>query len=172
MVERWYVYAVYSCGYLLYIGKGTGYRLLVSARRLNGIAGVLEYFKSEKRALDFERKMIAQFKPVMNIKAGGGGSSKLRQYREAAGNRAFASYWKRDRKQTFENADKYPNYWTKLFAAAIARSDLNSKGIKGPEWQRVAQEQALADPVVAEALKRLTDWLPLKQPALPLWITS
>jgi hypothetical protein len=168
-MQRWYVYAVYQSGVLLYIGKGTRGRYIISARRCNGIAGVLEYFRSEKQAVRRERELIAEFKPPMNKTKGGEGYTGRRYRNEEL---AEARYWHRQRKEAYENADKYPNYWTYLFAAGWARSDLNSKGIKGDTWQEEARVKAPEDPGVAEALKRLTAWLPLKQPALPPWITS
>jgi hypothetical protein len=165
---RWYVYAVHVQGKLAYIGKGTKQRYLISARRCNGIGGILQSFNSEKQALNSERRLIAQFNPPLNKTKGGEGYTRSRCLSEEAKDKRLHEQMKREH---YENADKCPNYWTYLFAAGSARSELNSKGIKGDGWQEVAQERAQVDPEVAEALRRLNAWLPLKQPVLPHSIT-
>jgi len=68
-----YVYAVKAEGAIIYIGKGTGNRASVSARRCGGVAEILKRFHREDDAFVYEREMIAMHAPAMNICAGGNG---------------------------------------------------------------------------------------------------
>lgn len=84
MPARWYVYRVQIGSELAYIGKGTANRFLTSARRLGGIAGILEFFERERSALKRERELIALHRPRLNKTAGGEGRSKTRRSSDAA----------------------------------------------------------------------------------------
>lgn len=68
-----YVYAVKVDGVIVYIGKGTGRRSRVSARRCGGQPEILKAFTNEDDAFAYERKMIALHGPEMNVCAGGNG---------------------------------------------------------------------------------------------------
>jgi HEAT repeat protein len=65
--RTYYVYSVHLDGRLLYIGKGTGKRRLVSAERLGGISRIRAIFDSETKALLFEARLIRRFRPIWNI---------------------------------------------------------------------------------------------------------
>lgn len=71
--EIFYVYAVKDGESIVYIGKGTGRRLKVSARKHGGTAEILQRFASEDKAFAYERKMIAAHSPTNNRCAGGNG---------------------------------------------------------------------------------------------------
>ncbi|HUD11999.1 MAG TPA: hypothetical protein VMS08_06315 [Candidatus Saccharimonadia bacterium] len=158
--ERWYVYAVHVNGLLAYIGKGTNQRYLVSARRLGGIAGILKYFKSERLAIECECRLIARFKPEFNKTKGGEGFTRLRLWSKAAKDAAIERRWTQE---AYDRADK-TGYWLDILgAAAFARCELDSRGIK---WRVEEPAPALADPKGAEAIRRMLCWLKLSQAAL------
>jgi hypothetical protein len=77
-----YVYLVADGETPLYVGKGTGNRMNVSARRLGGSASVLEECRDETEAFKRERHWIAQLQPTENIRAGGNGG-RCRRLRRA-----------------------------------------------------------------------------------------
>lgn len=68
-----YVYAIKTEGGIVYIGKGTGRRARVSARRCGGEWEIIKAFTSEDAAFAYEREMIALHKPSMNVATGGNG---------------------------------------------------------------------------------------------------
>lgn len=74
---RFYVYRIFDLGGTIYVGKGSGRRLQNQIRRFGALGEVVKYFKAERDAYHFERKLIAQLKPVRNKCAGGGGSCSL-----------------------------------------------------------------------------------------------
>lgn len=150
---HWYVYAVFDAGQLLYIGKGAGNRYLVSAGRVGGVAGILEHFSTETKALKRERQLIAQFSPPLNKTKGGEGRSRIKRRSDESFDRVWT-------KQAYDRADKSSWWLDQLGAAAFARCELNSRGIKCPE-EVLALEQA--DPRVVEAARRLSAWLQSKQ---------
>lgn len=74
-----YVYAVMVDGAIAYVGKGTGNRLNVSARKHGGQPVVLRECKSEDDAFAYEREMIALHRPSRNLcKGGNGGRAKAK----------------------------------------------------------------------------------------------
>lgn len=60
MAWKYYVYEVERDGRVVYVGKGCGRRLSVSARARDGRASIVAYFKHEEFALQFERRRIAE----------------------------------------------------------------------------------------------------------------
>lgn len=65
--QQFYVYSVHNAsGRLVYIGKGTNRRHLDSARRLGGRSRVRAEFSNEKKALEFEGRLIKRFRPPFN----------------------------------------------------------------------------------------------------------
>ena len=70
---KFYVYAVKVDGQIAYVGKGTGRRASVSAKRCNGEWEILKSFAKEDAAFAYEREMIALHKPGLNISTGGNG---------------------------------------------------------------------------------------------------
>jgi hypothetical protein len=158
--ERWYVYRINVDGRLGYIGKGTHDRMLYSARRLNGIAGVLRYFSDEVAAYRCEMKLIAQLRPPLNKSKGGEGGCLSIEVRTA---RELQTLCRR----AYKKADETKGLLSILAAAAYARCELNSRGIKG--WPEVEQDPERADPQVEEAIRRLNAWKQLRHLGLPRW---
>ena len=71
---RFYVYDVLSAdGQLLYVGKGSGRRNLVSGAQRGGIGMIVAMFKKESDAYKFERDRIAELAPTLNRHPGGNG---------------------------------------------------------------------------------------------------
>jgi hypothetical protein len=157
---EWYVYRVNVNGQLGYIGKGHKSRYLISARRLNGIAGILEWFRHEGSALRREKQLIAAFKPPFNKTKGGEGDSRL-MVKDPIRRELTKS-----RDEAYKRADKTNGCLSILAAAVWARSELNSRGIKWPEGARGPEPE---DPEVVEAIKRLNVWKQLKPLAYRLW---
>lgn len=120
MSERWYVYRVQVGSELVYIGKGTGLRYLVSARRLNGIAGVLEYFPRERSALKREKELIAQLRPRLNKTAGGEGKSRISRPSDASIERKWAQ-------DAYERAARTGWWLDRLIALAFKRCEYNDQ---------------------------------------------
>lgn len=118
MSARWYVYRVQIGSELVYIGKGTGIRYLLSARRLNGIAGILEFFDRERAALKREKELIAKLKPPLNRTAGGEGKSRIRRPSDAA----IEHRWERE---IYERAVTTGSPVDILIAVAWAKCRLN-----------------------------------------------
>lgn len=123
-MARWYVYRVNLAGKLAYIGKGCGKRLLISARRIGGVAGILEYFDREIDALKAERKLIAMHSPPLNKTAGGEGYTRRRSDRDAA----IARQW---RKEAY--AAEFSGFWLDRLAAICFRK---CEGILPTELER------------------------------------
>lgn len=159
-MSRWYVYQVCVTGYVLYVGKGSGNRYLRSARARGGIAGIIEYCQSERLAYKREKELIAERTPPLNRNGGGGGLSKKRQVNQDSVTKRWAEQLRID---AYKMADESATYLNVLAAASYARIDLNSRGIKG--WPAEDRDQALADPRVGEAIRRLNDWRLYPPPA-------
>jgi hypothetical protein len=70
---RFYVYVVLDGVTPLYVGKGVGRRMRLSAKRCGGEAKVLEWFDCETMAFEAERRWIAELQPQMNKSRGGNG---------------------------------------------------------------------------------------------------
>lgn len=68
-----FVYAVKQGEKVVYIGKGTGRRAHVSARKFDGLPYILANFDCEDKAFAHERELIAIHNPPMNVCAGGNG---------------------------------------------------------------------------------------------------
>jgi hypothetical protein len=153
---RWYVYCVRSDGKLLYIGKGSNNRYLHSAKQRGGIAGILEYFKREKDAIKREIELIAEFTPPLNKTKGGEGNTQKRFHNYQLPIASMTA-------KAYKRADETGTWFDILVAAAFARIELNSRGIKG--WPAEDPAQVLADPRVGEAIRRLHDWRLLPPPA-------
>jgi hypothetical protein len=150
--KHWYVYIVKIGAEFSYVGKGAGYRWLTSAKRLGGMAGIVEFFPKERDALARERELIAAYQPRLNKTAGGEGRSKKKIKRN------MDAYWfRKNRQEAYQAADKYGSWWRWLCAAAWARCVLNDKGIK-VEWPAVVPDWAQGDPEVVEAVRRLNVW--------------
>jgi hypothetical protein len=65
---KYYVYSIHDeDGRITYIGKGSGYRHMNSARRLNGWPRIRAEFADEVAALKFEARLIKRFKPLFNL---------------------------------------------------------------------------------------------------------
>lgn len=74
MPWRWYVYDIRAAdGSLLYVGKGSGYRLTAQRRNHKADGVEVARFKREKDAYAFEIERIAELRPPRNIRAGGDG---------------------------------------------------------------------------------------------------
>ena len=117
-MAKWFVYRVNVSGALAYIGKGSGRRHLSSARRLGGIAGIMEHFGREKSALKREIELIAELKPPMNRSPGGEGYSGKQPPRPFN----WKLHWA---KPAYERALR-SNYWLDwLAAAAYLRCEVN-----------------------------------------------
>jgi hypothetical protein len=72
---RFYVYELLSAsGEVLYIGKGSGYRLGAQKSKYGLNGREFARFKRERDAYTFEAQRIASEKPALNKCAGGGGS--------------------------------------------------------------------------------------------------
>lgn len=155
---RWYVYRVNLNGVLAYIGKGSKDRFLTSARRLGGIAGILESFPKESQALKREIELIAQFNPLFNRSKGGEGKTHSREWSDERRDRALERSW---REKAYAEADKSGTWRSRFFAAAYARCELNSRGIK---WPEVELDPEQVDPVVVSAIRRLNAWKQLPLP--------
>lgn len=62
-----YVYSIHDDeGRLLYIGKGSGNRHLVSAKKIGGKSRIRAEFAKEGKALAFEARLIRRFNPPAN----------------------------------------------------------------------------------------------------------
>lgn len=71
---RFYVYRLFDGETTLYVGKGSGRRLCTQMRRHNCSGEILERFKDERAAYQYEIKLIAELAPRWNIHKGGNGS--------------------------------------------------------------------------------------------------
>lgn len=73
---KFYVYELVSSGgAVMYVGKGSGYRLRVQIKDF-GLSGYeVARFRVEKDAYAFERDRIAEVQPLLNIHPGGNGST-------------------------------------------------------------------------------------------------
>lgn len=71
-----YVYAIMRGPVCVYVGKGSGYRACVSAKRHGGEYTILKKFRDEVDAYDFEVEMISELMPENNRCPGGNGSRK------------------------------------------------------------------------------------------------
>lgn len=117
MTARWFVYFVFDGCRLLYVGKGSGSRWLVSAKRLNGIAGIVRYFDTESQALKAEKRYIADLNPPANKTAGGEGKSKRRRGFD------YARKWRND---AFDRAARPGSSWIdKLLSECYRRCEAN-----------------------------------------------
>ena len=157
MMGYWYVYRVNVNGRVAYIGKGHKRRYIESARRLKGIAGILECFKHEGAALRREKQLIREFNPPFNKTKGGEGDS--RHMVKDPVRRDLTKF----RNEAYKRSDKTNGCLSIFVAACWARSELNSRGIKG--WPEAVQGQGLDDPEVEEAIRRLNAWKQLQPPA-------
>ena len=74
--HRFYIYDILSHdGSVIYVGKGSGRRHLVSKAQRGGAASrIVEWFASEAKAYAAEVARIALIRPVMNLHKGGNGS--------------------------------------------------------------------------------------------------
>ena len=74
--KKFYVYDVLDeCGSLIYVGKGSGNRMIVSMRARKGsTCKIVESFSKERDAYAFEVKRIAELCPPLNIAKGGNGA--------------------------------------------------------------------------------------------------
>ena len=91
---KWLVYLHYrlDTGECFYIGKGTEKRARARDcrnpiwKRIEAKAGrkvvIVQFFEKEQDALEFEVDLIARYKPIANISAGGEGVSGLRHTEE------------------------------------------------------------------------------------------
>lgn len=74
--RKWHAY-VYELTYghgVLYVGKGTGNRLKTQIASFGLEGREVAWFKSEKDAYQFERKLISEISPRLNSHPGGNGS--------------------------------------------------------------------------------------------------
>jgi hypothetical protein len=72
---RFYVYALTDeTNAVVYVGKGSGYRLTVQRYRFKCAGHEIARFKREDDAYAFEREKIAEIKPRLNRHPGGNGS--------------------------------------------------------------------------------------------------
>jgi len=77
---RFYVYQFNDdCGNTIYIGKGSGRRLAVQKRNIQGIGHEVARFKKESDAYSFEIQLISELRPSLNKCSGGNGSKATRQ---------------------------------------------------------------------------------------------
>ncbi|MFN7002193.1 MAG: hypothetical protein ACK4NW_02040 [Roseinatronobacter sp.] len=75
-----YVYAFRDAVSIQYIGKGTGRRFSVQAKRFSDLQGeILATFTTESAAYNMEAKLIAKHRPALNRVSGGGGAITRRQ---------------------------------------------------------------------------------------------
>lgn len=75
---RFYVYEVHGpSGELLYVGKGSGRRMFVSAKKHGGSACDVAWFNAEKDAYAYEVLRIAQCCPLNNAHPGGNGAKAI-----------------------------------------------------------------------------------------------
>lgn len=157
-MPRWYVYRVNVSGVLAYIGKGTKGRFLVSAHRLNGIAGILEWFHKERDALKREVQLIREFNPPLNRSKGGEGKSQFNGWDEERREKRFIET---QTHRAYKEADRTMGWRSLFFAACYARIELNSRGIR---WHAEEPVPELDDPKAVEAIRRINAW---KQSPLP-----
>ncbi len=117
-MKRWYVYALIRDGIIVqYIGKGSGRRHKVSARRHGGECKILAEFDSERSALKYEREMIAKHKPELNKTKGGEGRSRIRRKSDAA----IEAKW---RSEAYANENS--GFWVdKLIAQCFRKCEQN-----------------------------------------------
>lgn len=90
--RKYYVYEVLGPdGEIIYVGKGTGRRHLVSLKQRSGSSSrVVKYFDSEPAALRFEQRHIANAKPSLNLcKGGNGGRCAKKSPRKDSWQKAF-----------------------------------------------------------------------------------
>lgn len=81
-IESWpfYVYALTDkTGLIVYVGKGSGYRLTAQRRTHQCDGYEIARFRREVDAYAFERELIAQDRPSRNRCAGGNGSRVCRR---------------------------------------------------------------------------------------------
>lgn len=72
-VKPFYVYRILGeMGETVYIGKGSGRRLDNQKRRFTADGEIMRSFRSEDLAFRFEAKMIAKYKPPLNMVSGRG----------------------------------------------------------------------------------------------------
>ena len=100
---RFYVYEIRDqSGNVLYVGKGSGRRMFVSAKTHGGVAIDVAWFASEKDAYRYEVIRIKDSNPSNNKHAGGNGAkarattrnkkkTKFERTVESIGTRAYAA---------------------------------------------------------------------------------
>ncbi len=79
MAARFYVYRFDDAGGCVYVGKGSGRRFNVQQRKFACDGRIVEWFKTESKAYEAERRLIAQLMPRLNVHAGGNGSRATRR---------------------------------------------------------------------------------------------
>jgi hypothetical protein len=121
VTERWFVYRIYIEDELVYIGKGCNKRHETSAKRIGGNAEIIQRFKSERAALAYERKLIAELNPRYNKTAGGEGYTRCRKPSQNATNRRIEAQW---RKEAYE-AEKNGHWLNILIADCYRKCEQN-----------------------------------------------
>lgn len=74
-----YVYDIIKDGLVVYVGKGSGYRLNSQKKRFSADGYKAALFFNEQDAYDYEIERIAELKPALNIHAGGNGARKQKK---------------------------------------------------------------------------------------------
>lgn len=82
MAARFYVYVITKDDLPLYVGKGSGRRAQVQAKKYDGIAYILEWFSREALAYKAEIRWIKELKPQFNVHPGGNGCRVKKTIRE------------------------------------------------------------------------------------------
>lgn len=81
MAWRFYVYEIVDGDRVIYVGKGSGDRMYVSAKVRGGEPREVARFKREKDAYAHEVERISWYTGLLNIHRGGNGSWCKRRYR-------------------------------------------------------------------------------------------
>jgi hypothetical protein len=77
-VRRFYVYHIMDGQDVVYVGKGSGRRSQVQARKFGLPCVIVERFHSESKAYAKEVEMISSIRPKLNKHVGGNGSKAIK----------------------------------------------------------------------------------------------
>lgn len=132
---RFYVYAVTRESEVVYIGKGSGNRLLVSIKAHGGDSGhEVARFKREADAFRFEAECIREHSPRLNKNTGGWGGKVRKQHTpprvlkefseiETVGGRAYAARMLMRFRAAFEINERDPKTYAPDVSDALLSLD-------------------------------------------------